>query len=61
MFKVGDVIKRVSGSHAGMFVGDTGTVIEVYGNFLVRIKEFNAGAWHNGERFVKVNTFKGNK
>ena len=60
MFKVGDVVKRVSSSHARMFVGDTGTVIGVSGR-CVRIREFDGGGWHNGERFVKVNTFKGNK
>ena len=60
MFKVGDIVKRVSSSHAGMFVGDTGTVIGVSGR-CVRIREFDGRGWHNSERFVKVNTFKGNK
>lgn len=60
MFKVGDVVKRVSSSHAGMLVGDTGTVIGVCGR-CVRIREFDGRSWHSSERFVKVNTFKGNK
>lgn len=60
MFKVGDMVRRTSGSHAGMFVGDVGTVVNVIG-LMIRLKEFDGRGWHDGERFVKVNTFKGNK
>ena len=60
MFKVGDRVRRISGSHAGMFIGDVGTVVNVIGH-TIRLKEFDGRCWHNGERFVKVNTFKGNK
>ena len=60
MFKVGDRVRRISGSHAGMFIGDVGTVVDVVGR-TIRLKEFDGRGWHNGERFVKVSTFKGNK
>lgn len=60
MFKVGDRVRRISGSHAGMLIGDVGTVVNVIGN-TIRLKEFNGRGWHSGARFVKVNQFKGNK
>lgn len=62
MFKVGDRVKRVSGGHAGMMAGDTGVVAEVHPVWGIKLREWPAGGgYHNETRFVKVNTFKGNK
>lgn len=60
MFKIGDVVKRTSGRHAGMSIGDVGTVIAATDR-MIKIKEFNTLGWHSSERFVKVSSFKGNK
>lgn len=60
MFKVGDRVRRTSGSYAGMVSGDVGTVTEVCQYQGIRILEFDTKAFHNDEKFVKASSFKGN-
>lgn len=60
-FKVGDRVKRVSGSYCGMLAGDTGTVSEVHFTFGIKLKEWpTKGGYYDETKFVKMNTFKGN-
>ena len=62
MFKVGDKVKRVSGGYYGMVAGDTGVVMEVHPAWGIKLLEWpTAGGYHDETKFVKVNTFKGNK
>lgn len=62
MFKVGDRVKRVSGGYCGMMAGDIGVVTEVHTAWGIKLKEWTtAGGYHDETKFVKVNTFKGNK
>lgn len=62
MFKVGDKVKRVSGGYYGMVAGDTGMVTEVHPALGIKLYEWpTGGGYHDDTKFVKVNTFKGNK
>ncbi len=43
-FKVGDSVKRMTGSHGGMKVGDIGTVTGIDSDGVhIRLKEYNFG------------------
>ena len=62
MFKEGDKVKRVSGSYYGMVAGDTGVVTGVHLALGIKLNEWpTGGGYHDETKFVKVNTFKGNK
>ena len=62
MFKVGDKVKRVSGGYFGMMAGDTGVVTEVHPALGIKLDKWPSDVgYHDETKFVKVNTFKGNK
>lgn len=56
-FKIGDKVRRVSGAHLGMTVGDTGRVTAVRTGSIA-LDEYRATdippGWHDGLRFVLV-------
>lgn len=64
-FKVGDIVKRITGQHHGMKIGDVGTIMSIqkysgYTNktkYSITIKEFGKegiNIWHDSTRFVRV-------
>lgn len=59
-FKVGDKVKRVEYHHGGMVIGDIGTITELSsGGSSVRLKEFDAKAWHAQSSLEVVNIKSG--
>jgi len=58
IFKVGDTVRRVRGSHAGMKIGDTATIedIKSTGNLVLKEYQYNSGCpgSHDVEYFELV-------